>query len=208
MAVMGVPGLGISSTISPRRMESVEYTPPAESTGTAMSAMYIGCISVGAAVYMEANMTRRAVERIWPMPRWMASAWSVTSRSLNTQPRTCSSHSGPLRDAHWKPELTDSLISFRYCTARVASMRKLGPFPSGAKPQSFLGPTSVASKSYFSARYRACSLASLGAGMTLPSSISICRSMGIASASMYRRLCLLGDLERHVTDDLSDTVSR
>ena len=52
--------------------------------------------------------------------------------------------------AHWKPETKLSLISFRYCTPLVPSMRKLGPEVSGPKAQIFRkssGPHWASSKS-------------------------------------------------------------
>mmetsp|Transcript_147468 Transcript_147468/g.209315 ORF Transcript_147468/g.209315 Transcript_147468/m.209315 type:complete len:209 (-) Transcript_147468:1883-2509(-) len=208
MLVMGVPGRGISSTTSPRRWDRVAYTPPVASMGTVMSAKYMGSIRVGPAVSMDAKVTRRAVGRIWPIPRWMASACRVQSNRRSTTPRQTSSHRGPLRVAHWKPEFTDSLISFRYCTARVASISMLGPLPSGAKAHSFLESTSERSKPYFSSKWRACSLASLGWLDTSPSSMASCSSSGMGEALVYKRLCLLGDLDRHCTEDSSWMVSR
>ena len=61
--------------------------------------------------------------------------------------------------AHWKPATTLSLISFRYCTPFVQSVRRLGPVPSGPKHQ--ILRASVASHSYFSARKRARCLGSI-----------------------------------------------
>ena len=45
-------------------------------------------------------------------------------------------------------------------------------------------------------------------GFTSPLSMSSERSFGMGTASMNSLLCLLGDFERHMMPDPSDTVSR
>ena len=61
-----------------------------------------------------------------------------------------SSHSAPSLVAHWKPATTLSLISLRYYTPLVMSVRMLGLVPSGLKNQ--ILRAFATSHSYFSAR--------------------------------------------------------
>eukprot|EP00972_Heterocapsa_arctica_P063600 9385810-Heterocapsa_arctica.AAC.1 len=68
---------------------------------------------------------------ICPAPRWMESAWSVTSWMLRQMPRMFSSHRGPSLVVHWKALVTCSLISFMYWTAVVASTTMFAPSVSG-----------------------------------------------------------------------------
>merc|ERR1711935_68317 len=63
------------------------------------------------------------------------------------------------------------------------------------------------SHSYFSDKWRPRAFGS-SRGVIFLSSISSARPSGKGWAFMYRRLCLLGDLDRHMTDDSSVTVSR
>eukprot|EP00972_Heterocapsa_arctica_P009118 1341730-Heterocapsa_arctica.AAC.1 len=58
---------------------------------------------------------------ICPAPRWMESAWSVTSWMVKRTPRMFSSHRGPSLVVHWKAFMMCSLISFMYWAAVVIS---------------------------------------------------------------------------------------
>src|SRR6195952_4991754 len=124
---------------------------------------------------------------------------------LKRTDRIGSSATGPSRVAHWKPETTESLISFRYWTALVWSTSKLGPLVSGPKHQIFRA--SVTSHPCSSAKRRARSLKS-SRGPILPASMAFATSSSSGSAVMYRRLCLLGDFDRAVMLDLAPTDSR
>mmetsp|Transcript_4935 Transcript_4935/g.15937 ORF Transcript_4935/g.15937 Transcript_4935/m.15937 type:complete len:272 (-) Transcript_4935:1259-2074(-) len=100
--------------------------------------------------------------------------------------------------------MTESLISFRYCTALVASRMMLGPVWLGPKPQ--ILRASLRSKSKSSAILRARSLTS-SRGPMPPFSISSTSFSSRGDAFTNRRLCLLGDLERHICEDSEMTVS-
>ena len=106
--------------------------------------------------------------------------------------------------AHWKPATTLSLISFKYCTPFVQSIKRFGPVPSGPKHQIFLA--SVTSYSYFSFKYLARILKSC---LVLTSFLSMSsgKPSGIGTAFMYNLLCLFGDLDKQTSDDSSVTVS-
>merc|ERR1719191_600606 len=141
---------------------------------------------------------------IWPPPRWMASACRATSYRLNRTLLMFSSQSTPSLLAHWKPATTESLISLRYWTPLVQSTRMLGPLVSGPKHQIFLA--SVTSYSYLSAKNLPLVLKS-SLGPHSPLSMSSARPSGMGTALMNNLLCLLGDLDRHIWLDSSDTVS-
>ncbi|KAJ0477437.1 hypothetical protein HanHA300_Chr13g0488521 [Helianthus annuus] len=135
----------------------------------------------------------------------MASAWRTTSHTSKQMPRMFSSANAPSFDAHWKPATTESLISFKYCTPLHISTTMFGPVVSGPKHQIFLArslsqPNSsdkIFPRTFGSSR-----------GPTRPSSIASASPSSIGLASMYKRLCLFGDLLITVRDDFSNTVSR
>merc|ERR1711865_829629 len=116
-----------------------------------------------------------------------------------------SSHRAPSLEAHWKAETTWSLISLRYCTPTVLSTNTFGPDVSGPKHQILRAKLTSQPKLSASARPR-----SLGSWVEVISPLSMARdrSSPIGTAFMNRRLCLFGDLDRHMRSDSSVTVSR
>merc|ERR1712232_34073 len=123
----------------------------------------------------------------------MESAWRVQSIRLKRIPRMFSSQRGPSLVVHWNAELTCSLISFMYWTAVVWSTTRLAPSVSG--PQAQILRAAFSSQSNFSRKSLARSLGS-ALGPAGPSSMALLSSSSMGSATMYKRLCLLGDLER------------
>mmetsp|Transcript_27288 Transcript_27288/g.37599 ORF Transcript_27288/g.37599 Transcript_27288/m.37599 type:complete len:245 (-) Transcript_27288:1545-2279(-) len=141
------------------------------------------------------------------MPRWMASACSVTSLMTSLRPRTLSSHSGPSLQAHLKPPTTESLISIRYATPTVRSVITLGPMLSSPKHQIFCGvAASSQPKAGCSLRILERSLTSM-LGPTTSWSNSACTSSLSGMALQNRRLCLLADL-LSTSGDSAVTVSQ
>merc|ERR1712072_914467 len=120
-------------------------------------------------------------------------------------PRMGSSARAPSLEAHWKADTTWSLISLRYWTPTVWSTNTFGPDVSGPKHQIFLAKLTSQPKSSASLRPR---VLTSSVDLTSPSSTALQNSSPSGSAFMYRRLCLFGDLERHMRSDSSVTVSR
>mmetsp|Transcript_20616 Transcript_20616/g.66124 ORF Transcript_20616/g.66124 Transcript_20616/m.66124 type:complete len:217 (-) Transcript_20616:1899-2549(-) len=193
--IIGVPAFCSSWNTWPRFWDRVPYTPDTAWLGTWISHRKMGSQMAGSDMSTAAYMQRRAVGMIWPAPRWMASACRVTSASLKAMPRMDSSHTGPAEVATMKPARTWSLTSFRYCTARVTSTSRLvGVSPTSCGPKAQILRAWSTSQPKSSAILRPRSLASC-VGMMSPASMAAISSEDRGSAYMYRRLCLLGDLD-------------
>merc|ERR1719319_1551798 len=119
---------------------------------------YIGSIIRGPDPIWQAEYTFLAQGMICPAPRWMASAWRVTSSMLNRQPRRTSSQITPPPVALVKADTQWSLISLRNWTPLDTSQRMLA-LASGGQPKHQIFLAALTSQLNSSASLRARSLA-------------------------------------------------
>mmetsp|Transcript_1983 Transcript_1983/g.4026 ORF Transcript_1983/g.4026 Transcript_1983/m.4026 type:complete len:292 (-) Transcript_1983:1689-2564(-) len=163
----------------------------------------------GVAMRKAEYATRRPVGMICPPPLWMAAASTVASRILNFTLRMGSSQSGPSRVPHWKPCTTESLTVASSCLSTsegsVSSTSTFGPLLSGPKAHTLLAAST--SQSYLLWRKEACRLRSHPIRIS-PLSMSSASPFSRGSAMRVSLFFLLGVSAKHLSDDVSTTVSQ